>query len=323
MPRPARRAKPVAWTSGGAEAEPTEWLRPILVDYFTRDGSTLMMRLLSSSPEIAVELSYPYERKYFAYLWRWSQLLDMPEWPEAQWSQSNLASIADRRHSSAIVGPPPWYPRPLIGSVPGEPTMAQRTFELVWSEFSRRAARERVSELGKAGAGTEVKYFAEKHLNTWKVATEQLPQVQVIALLRDPRDSWISINAFNEAKGNGALGRDQAGSAERHLENFLKRQRERMRWIAEIERGGDVPVVRYDRLVTDIDSVAAELGERLGVSFDTEQVVGDRSLRARHVTANSPERSVGRWREEMDPELARIFWQELGPELSALGFSAD
>ena len=59
---------------------------PILVDYFTRDGSTLMMRLLASSPQIAVERAYPYERKYFAYLWRWSRLLDREDWPEEQWA---------------------------------------------------------------------------------------------------------------------------------------------------------------------------------------------------------------------------------------------
>ncbi|HKH14677.1 MAG TPA: hypothetical protein VKA47_08495, partial [Solirubrobacterales bacterium] len=34
-------------------------LVPILVDYYSRDGSTLMMRLLASSPQIAVGGSYP------------------------------------------------------------------------------------------------------------------------------------------------------------------------------------------------------------------------------------------------------------------------
>ena len=58
-------------------------LEPILVDYFTRDGSTLMMRLLATSPQIAVGGEYPYEHKYFAYLYRWARLLDRQTWPRA------------------------------------------------------------------------------------------------------------------------------------------------------------------------------------------------------------------------------------------------
>jgi len=39
-------------------------LSPILVDCTGRDGSTLMMRLLATSPEIAVPGGYPYEGKH-------------------------------------------------------------------------------------------------------------------------------------------------------------------------------------------------------------------------------------------------------------------
>ena len=51
-------------------------LQPLLLDYFTRDGSTLTMRLLASSPQIAVGGGYPYEHKYFAYLYRWAHLIE-------------------------------------------------------------------------------------------------------------------------------------------------------------------------------------------------------------------------------------------------------
>ena len=82
-PLSSSRGQAADWSGSGDEQD-SEWLTPILVDYFTRDGSTLMMRLLSSSPQIAVEMSFPYERKYFAYLWRWAQLLDREDWPEQQ-----------------------------------------------------------------------------------------------------------------------------------------------------------------------------------------------------------------------------------------------
>ena len=91
MPHPSARRRPVAWSGSGSGEADSEWLTPILVDYFTRDGSTLMMRLLGSSPQIAVEMSYPYERKYFAYLWRWSQLLDREDSPDQLWGPQDWA----------------------------------------------------------------------------------------------------------------------------------------------------------------------------------------------------------------------------------------
>ena len=67
-------------------------LTPILVDHTGRDGSTLLMRLLATSPNVAIPGPYPYERKYFAYLWRWARLLerrDKSEW----WTYIDLTSL--------------------------------------------------------------------------------------------------------------------------------------------------------------------------------------------------------------------------------------
>src|SRR5437016_4602890 len=65
-------------------------LSPILVDCTGRDGSTLMMRLLATSPEIAAPGPYPYEKKYFASLWRWSRLLERPDDSDL-WAERDLA----------------------------------------------------------------------------------------------------------------------------------------------------------------------------------------------------------------------------------------
>ncbi len=280
--QPDRR--PTAWTGTDGESSDA-WLTPILVDYFTRDGSTLTMKLLGSSPQIAMEMSFPYERKYFAYLWRWAHLLDREDWPEGQWGPHGLGSLTQMR-SHGVLGPPPWLPRPLIRSVPGEPTMGQRAFELAWREFSRRAARERLTDLGlDPDATPPVRYLAEKHLNTWKVPLGQLPPHKLIVLLRDPRDTWVSINAFNDIRGGGPLGRDRAGGREQHLDDVIRRQQERLRWIAGLEEKGEVPIVRYEDLVRDLPGTAERLGNWLGVELDAKSVMRDKSFRAKHMTA--------------------------------------
>jgi hypothetical protein len=43
-------------------------------------------------------------------------------------------------------------------------------------------------------------------------------------------------------------------------------------------------------------------------------------MRGVHVSAQTPEASVGRWKREMRPELAEQFNRELGDELEALGY---
>jgi hypothetical protein len=201
--------------------------------------------------------------------------------------------------------------------------MGQRCFELAWREFSRRAAREHRGQLEDGASDTgPVRYYAEKHLNTWKVPLAQVPPVKVIALLRDPRDSWVSINAFNEARGSGALGRDRAGSREEHLENVIRRQRERLRWIAELEEKGETPIIRYEDLALDLRGTAQRIGDWLGVEIDPNAGVGGESFHVEHMTSANAEQSVGRWRSEMEPEVVERFSRELGSELRALGFEA-
>ena len=57
--QPERRA--AAWTQSEGE-QGSDWLTPILIDYFTRDGSTLMMRLLATSPNVAIPAPTPTRR---------------------------------------------------------------------------------------------------------------------------------------------------------------------------------------------------------------------------------------------------------------------
>jgi glycosyltransferase involved in cell wall biosynthesis len=284
-----------------------EWLTPILVDYFTRDGSTLMMRLLSTSPQIAVESSYPYERKYFSYLWRWSRVLERGDWPEDVWGPRAFGSLSQERNTP-VVGPLPWHPRDLIESDPTSQSMSERCFELTWAEFSRRAAEwtRREHRDPRAAVG----YYAEKHLNTWLIDSGELPAHRVVALLRDPRDTLVSIAAFEQTQA--------AGSHDR-LHQVIARQRERLRWIAGLLESEESPVIRYEELIRDLPAVAVRLEAWLAVELNPEAVENDKLLRKRHSTAKSPEDSIGRWKQELDEETAETVTRELRAELAAVG----
>src|SRR5215208_1079480 len=145
---------------GGGEAR-GDPLRPLLVDYFTRDGSTLLMRLLATSPQIAVGGGYPYEHKYFAYLFRWAHLIDKTEWPRKIWNPGVLATLKQERQMP-LMGAPPWKERELLEAERGEEGFSEYAFRALWEEFSRRAAAQRHKLHRRPDA--EVRYYAEKHL---------------------------------------------------------------------------------------------------------------------------------------------------------------
>jgi hypothetical protein len=306
-----RLSRPAA---GSSSEEP---LVPILVDYFTRDGSTLMMRLLASSDQIAVDPTYPFERKYFAYMWRWASLLDRREWPEDLWSNKQFGSL-EQFDELPIMGPPPWSPRVFLEPPAGELPLGEEAFGLVWSAFSQRLRRRLAEEAGDSRV--DVRYIAEKHLNTWAVDLDRLPPSRVIVLLRDPRDSWVSSNAFSVRRGKPPFGRENATSDEEHLHQVLMRQKHRLRWIIETLEEGEVPVVRYTDMVHDLPGVAERLGAWLEVDLDAAVVLADEQTRERHRSSASPEASIGRWRTELEPEIAERMTSALSDELRELGF---
>jgi hypothetical protein len=302
------------------EAPAGAWLEPILVDYAARAGSTLIMRLLATSPEIAVEPPYPYEKKYFAYLLRWSRLLDRGDWPSDRWSGADLGSLA-QEDRGALLGPPPWPNRPSFEPPVGEPPMSARCFELVWREFSRRAIG--ATRAQHEAPAANVRYYAEKHLHTWKVNRAEMPGFRQLIVVRDPRDTFLSIAAFNEKRaGSPAIGQRAHESRQAWRRRFLRTQKQRLRWIAVVIAEGEIPVLRYEDLVRDLPGQAKRLEDWLSVTLLPEIVVADTKLWTEHATSESPEKSLGRWRTEMEPAEARLFKNRLGDELRAIGFEA-
>jgi hypothetical protein len=197
-------------------------------------------------------------------------------------------------------------------------------FEVVWAEFTRRAAGQVRREHGDPNA--EVRYYAEKHQDTWLVDLDQLPPVRVLVLLRDPRDTFVSFQAFHEKRARERGGSFEAAlpgpgeTAEERTTRFIEREGERLRWIAALSRDERFPVFRYEDLVRDLPGQARRLEDWLSVGVDPQAAVADTDWQDLHVSARTPAASIGRWRQEMEPELAKRFNRELGEELEALEY---
>jgi hypothetical protein len=311
--------RPDRLTKGGRSRD---HLVPILVDNTGRDGSTLMMRLLATSPQIAVPGPYPYEKKYFAYLWRWSRLLERRDKSDL-WTEGDLASLAQEAESP-LMGPPRWSSSLLHLAGAAEPSMSRRMFDLAWGEFSRRATRQVREEHGDRRA--DVRYYAEKHQDTWLVDLEALPPLKVAVLLRDSRDIFVSFHAFDAKRRRESGGRFEAAlpgqweTEEDRTMRFIERERERLRWIAHLPADDRFCLFRYEDLVMDLRGQARRLEDWLSVRVAPEAAATDMELRQVHVSAESPEASVGRWKREMRRDLVQLFNRELADELEVVGY---
>lgn len=292
------------------------WLTPILLDYFGRDGSTATMALLGTSPEIVIDDKYPYERRYFTYLWRWARLPSRTDWPAALWGKDDVVSIA-QDSAQQMLGPPPWLPRPLLDPRGAGEPISNRLFELAWGELSARSAKRERSPHVPGGAP---RYYAEKHVNTWQVDLRELPPIRLLVLLRDPRDSYASIRSFEAREPATSFGIHDAWIGADRLDGIIERNRQRLRWIAGLLDAGEVPVIRYEELRANPDAVARMLERHLDVAL-TPGAIPATELAARHST--SGEDGSGRWRRDLDPATAERFTRELESELAAVGLDAD
>jgi Sulfotransferase family len=311
-----RRAASSRRSAQGSAPRPWRgWLTPLLVDYISRDGSTLLMRLLATSDKIALERRYPYEFRYFSYLWHWAQLLDRDEWDEG-WDNRGLETMA--RVGAPWVGPPPWLPRELLAPETGGQSMSSRCFELAWGEFSNRAARRVAAE---RGSELDVRYYAEKHLGTMDLDWRAMPPLELIVLVRDPRDVYVSREAFFGKKDG--VGADRSPATPESLSDFVQMHGRRLRWARQVELDGNAVVIRYDELVNDLHGVASRIERTLWVELDPDEALADAELRRRHVSAESPEASIGRWHRELSPEVAEVLNDGLREELASFGFGEE
>ena len=233
-----------------------------------------------------------------------------------------MASLAQEA-GKPFMGPPRWPSSLLRTAGKARPSISRQMFDHAWREFSRRAANQVRQEHGDPNA--EVRYYAEKHLDTWLVDLDELPPLNVLVLLRDPRDTFVSFHAYHAIRQQRG-GKFEAAlpglgeTPEDRTTRFIERERDRLRWIAGLISSEKFPVFRYEDLVMDLPGQARRLEDWLSVRVDPAVAASDAKMRGVHISAQTPEESVGRWKREMRPELAEQFNRELGEELAALGY---
>jgi hypothetical protein len=299
-------------------------LQPLLVNSFARTGTSLLMRMLSAHPAVVVYARPPYEARGGKY---WMHVL------------KTLAAPADAR--KRIGAPMEFHLEPLAAG--GNPFYSAAF--AAWPEVEAWSGAAYVEDLAAfcqrsidgwylATAAAQdqaiapLVYFAEKHFPDAypRLLRELYPGARELFLVRDFRDMVASMQAYNARKGSGDFGRDKAGSERAWLahlhQNFLVL---RAAWR---DRGEPGSLVRYEDLVRDPASTLPPLLTFLRLDAAPETVcsliaAADAPELRGHGTSGSPEASIGRWRNDLSPELRVAVEEMFGDLLREFGYEVD
>jgi hypothetical protein len=278
-------------------------LTPVVVRLFSgRSGSTLLMRLLASSPEVVVDRVYPYENRYLAYLLHLVRPMAEAHDPAGSWQMADLVQAAPGRY-----GPLPFEPLSVDRG-----DLQRRAVRALWEAFSAAAATR----------APHARYYAEKIPCELDLVVDAGLPVRVINLVRDPRDVFASVLSFDERRGFSGFGRQAGQSDLEYVETWCQSVRKGAAWMFRELPGTDVTWVRYEDLALDLAGAAERLGQWLDTPLSAASVDDDHTDRAHRTTASAAD-SIGRWRQDLDPALVARLEALLEEELVALGYPPE
>jgi hypothetical protein len=267
-----------------------------------RVGSTLLMRLLATSQEIALEREYPEgERRYLSYCLR------VANWVGTPWNPAVHLDATDLHFGEQELGGPIPFTPSLVDIARLAPAMLTAMWEAVSNEIRRSAPSAR--------------YYAEKLVGDAQVLYQSEIPLRLIDLVRDPRDVFCSIRSFSG--GGAGFGRTADQTDGEFLEQMAADHLRRLREMARAPSNVPRISVRYEDFVTNVPAHAALLGDWLGVRLDADKALKITHIEQQHRTSGSAAESIGRWRRELSPELAARAWSILGEALTPLGYTAE
>ncbi|MGN6201497.1 MAG: sulfotransferase family protein [Solirubrobacterales bacterium] len=310
---------PLATISGRrepVELPPAEGPRPLIVTTLGRTGSTWCVWSLQSHPEIVAHSPFENDARVGTYWMSVLQTLTDPtsylrqvypgEVTESDWWVGHEADIPARLNDASLNG---W----LADS---------RVYELA------QACRDRIDSFYGFLAeqqGKQAAFFVEKFLPrqiSSDLLRELYPGAAEVILVRDLRDVFCSVLAFNRKRGYAAFGRELAESDDDYIDS-VRRSGEALRSHME---GRETHLIRYEDLITEPVPTLEPLLEYLGLDPAGAPAMAEKAAVStggmdHHMTAGSAAASIGRWRRDLEPELAERCDAILSPVVADFGYA--
>ncbi len=306
-----------------AQAADSTQLQPLLVTALARSGTTWLMHMLSKHPAICIFPGYPYEMHAAAYWWHMCRVLTAPA------SDIGVSHPDYFWLSLEHIGPHPsftrdverhawlreWFQRDHLDRAVAH---AKNTIE----HFYRCLAANRPGLQAR-----DARYFAEKMVIPYYgwLVWELYPGAREIFLVRDFRDVYCSILAFNRKRGIVSFGRETVQTDEDYAAWLNERATAlRQNWEA---RAGRAMLLRYEDLVRSPEGEGERLLKYLGLDHSRASV---RALienadplpeMQQHRTTSDVLRSIGRWQHDLSPSLQAVVNDVFRDNLEAFGYT--
>jgi hypothetical protein len=296
-----------------------ELIQPLMVNTIGRSGSTWLVWLLSCLPQAVAFHPWARDARVGTY---WTSVLQGLARP-----QSYLAQLVPGPLEQSTwwlnrddLKPGVAGDRELEGWLGGEAVEAL-------ADLCRSRVDAFYDRLGEDGR--RPRYFVEKYLPyqlTPDLLGEMYPGAREVILVRDFRDMLCSVIAFNRKRGWEAFGRADAASDAEYVEttvcNSARRLARRMR-----ELGDAAHLVRYEDLISEPAETLGGLMAHLGLEPDEETIAAtlaraDAEAPAvdQHRTTAKASASIGRWKQDLSPQLAEVCAEVLDPVLGEFGY---
>ncbi len=290
--------------------------RPLILTTLGRTGSTWCVWLLQSHPEIVAHSPFQNDARVGSY---WMSVLQ---------TLSDPTSYMRQLYASDANGLEWWVGQDAMPtSRIGDPALADwlgtgRVDELAVM------CRDRIASFYDLVASNESKraaFFVEKH-QPRQVSTDLLrevyPDAIEVVLVRDLRDMFCSILAFNRKRGYTAFGRDSVENDEQYVE---KVQRSGKSLLKHLRDGRDAYLLRYEDLVLTPEATLERLLDRIGFDGSVAPDVVERASNPvagmeHHMTAPNAIASIGRWQRDLKPELVERCEELLAPVVAEFGY---
>lgn len=299
--------------------EPT--LQPIMLTTMGRAGTTWTMRLLSEHPEIVVHRWHPYELRTARYWWHMLKTLSEPRDP-------HHSGQADRFQTNKLfVGYNPFYPEP-IGVTPGLIEWMGKDYVEDLARFCQRNAEEAYKRIAAGQGQANVKYMAEKHRadNLPWLVWELYPKAKEIFLVRDFRDVFSSMLAYNKKFGRRAFGPEHLKTDE-EFAHFLRNSTIKNLSRSWPKRQDRAHLIRYEDLIAQPEEVLRGVFTYLELDDSDSTIQGilerasaDNPETRQHITSSNVSNSLGRWRTSLSPEMQEVANREFGDVLEQFGY---
>ena len=294
----------------------TSAFMPICVNGIPRSGTTFLMGLMSSHPQLVSKDAYPFEHRPAMYWVHLFQALSRPN--NAVGGMWNWAFEEDKNKVGAFPYSPgmdetdAWVANGYIDS------LARFCIQSVDQTYKLIA-----DQNNKPDAG----FFLEKFPGLkGKYISELYPSYHEVVIVRDIRDVFCSVKSFNKQRGRDDFGVDRHDDDKSYLRSLgvlLRKMYNKRTMGCSRTR---YHLVKYEDLIVSPVDTVLDLYKRLGMNVGND-VVGnlEAALSSNNLNVSSHRtgaagNDVARWKVDLPEALNDFVFEEFGDLLNSLGY---